>query len=100
MCAIKGEKYKNKEAIRNFLDKLEYPIYYLDYETMSPPIPKFKGMRPYQRIPFQYSLHIQRSKGAKPDRLRFIQIPRNFKGVILYHQLRRDFLDSLENNER
>ncbi len=34
------------------------------------------------------------SKGAKPDRLRFARIPRNFKGTILYPQLKRDFSDS------
>ncbi len=40
------------------------------------------------------------SKGAKPDRLRFAKIPRNFKGAILYPQLRRDFLDFLRDNPR
>jgi len=40
------------------------------------------------------------SKGAKPDRLRFAKIPRNFKGAILYPQLRRDFLDFLRDNQR
>jgi hypothetical protein len=38
------------------------------------------------------------SKGAKPDHLRFAQIPRNFKGAILYPQLKRDFLDFLRRN--
>ena len=32
------------------------------------------------------------SKSAKPDRLRFAKIPRNFKGAVLYPQLKRDFL--------
>jgi len=36
------------------------------------------------------------SKGAKPDRLRFAQIPRNFKGVVLYPQLKQDFLRDKE----
>jgi len=39
------------------------------------------------------------SKGAKPDRLCFTKIPRNFKGVILYPQLKRDFLDYLKDKE-
>lgn len=39
------------------------------------------------------------SKGAKPDRLRFAKIPRNFKGAILYPQLKRDFLDFLRDNQ-
>ena len=40
------------------------------------------------------------SKGAKPDRLRFAQIPRNFKGVVLYPQLKQDFLDFLRDKEK
>jgi len=41
---------------------LKYPIYYLDFETINPVLPKFDGMKPYQRIPFQFSLHIQSKK--------------------------------------
>ena len=40
------------------------------------------------------------SRGASPDHLRFARIPRNFKGATLYPQLKRDFLDSLKNNEK
>lgn len=46
-------------AIREFLDTVHYPLYHLDFETMQPAIPIFKGTKPYQQIPFQYSLHIQ-----------------------------------------
>lgn len=37
------------------------------------------------------------SRGAKPDRVRFARIPRNFKGEILYTQLKQEFLDSLRH---
>jgi acyl-CoA synthetase (AMP-forming)/AMP-acid ligase II len=36
------------------------------------------------------------SKGARPNYLRIATIPRNFKGGVLYPQLRQDFSDSLE----
>ncbi len=36
------------------------------------------------------------SKGARPDRVRFTQIPLSFKGAILYPQLKQDFMDSLK----
>ena len=48
-------------AIRNKLSKLEYPIYFFDFETSNPPIPRFEGLSPYQKFPFQYSCHILRS---------------------------------------
>ena len=37
------------------------------------------------------------SKGARPNYLRFGQIPRNFKGAVIYPQLKQDFLDSLKH---
>jgi len=49
----------NKDKIRNFLKELQYPLYYLDFETFDTAIPIFNQSRPYQKIPFQYSLHIQ-----------------------------------------
>ena len=54
----------NHEAIKHFLNELEYPLYFLDYETMSGLIPYFDGHRPYQQVPFQYSLHVLDSPGA------------------------------------
>lgn len=49
----------NKDKIRNFLTELQYPLYYLDFETFDTAVPIFDQSRPYQKIPFQYSLHIQ-----------------------------------------
>ncbi len=49
--------YVNKEGIRGFLQTLSYPLYFLDFETMQQAVPEFPGTRPYEQIPFQYSLH-------------------------------------------
>lgn len=54
----RGEPIVDIEPIREFLGSFEYPIYFLDYETMSKVVPPFQGTRPYQQLPFQYSLHI------------------------------------------
>lgn len=48
----------NKEKIKDFLDELVYPLYFLDYETAMSTVPIYDGTKPYQQIPFQYSLHI------------------------------------------
>jgi hypothetical protein len=53
------------EAIKEFLDTLYYPLYFLDFETFNPAVPVFDGIRPYQRTPFQYSIHYQETKGGK-----------------------------------
>ena len=54
----------NKDAIKSFIDSISYPIYHFDFETLGPAIPKFKGMKPYGKYPFQYSLHIEQEDGA------------------------------------
>jgi hypothetical protein len=69
--AFDGGKHIDKLQIKNFLRNLKYPIYYLDFETIAPAIPKFDGMKPYQRIPFQFSLHIQ-SKNGKIKHISFL----------------------------
>ena len=56
--------YVNIDGIREFLSTLSYPLYFLDFETMQPVIPLFPGTKPYQQIPFQYSLHYIESAGA------------------------------------
>jgi hypothetical protein len=70
--ACEGGIHINKPGIKNFLGKLEYPIYYLDFETINPVLPKFGGMKPYQRIPFQFSLHVQKEKGGKLKHISFL----------------------------
>ncbi len=53
-----GKEIIDKVQIKKFLEDLEYPLYFLDYETLSSVVPYFDGMTPYQQIPFQYSLHV------------------------------------------
>ena len=53
------EAIMDKNEIKNFLDKLYYPLYHLDFETFQQAIPEFEGGKPYAQIPFQYSLHIE-----------------------------------------
>jgi len=58
----------NKEAIKEFLDTLSYPIYHLDFETFQQAIPEWRGISPYMQIPFQYSLHIEQENGSLKHR--------------------------------
>jgi hypothetical protein len=49
---------------RETLAALPYPRYYLDFETISFAVPRWAGTRPYQQIPFQWSLHIEDRDGS------------------------------------
>lgn len=39
------------------LEPLGPPTFYLDFETLSSPFPPLAGMRPFEALPFQWSLH-------------------------------------------
>jgi len=60
---INKEVFIDKEAIQDFLDTIEYPISFFDFETFSDAIPRFNKQKPYQAIPSQYSLHIVETSG-------------------------------------
>lgn len=53
------------EELRSFIASLQYPLYFLDFETFNVPIPPFDGLKPYVHVPFQYSLHRQRNPGGE-----------------------------------
>ena len=53
-----GEAKRDQEALDYFLENLRYPLYFLDFETIQFAIPRYDESRPYQQIPFQWSLHV------------------------------------------
>lgn len=67
-----GIPYVNSAAVRQFLDGLEYPLYFLDFETIGPAIPLFDSSRPYEQIVFQYSLFVVSKKGDAPQHHAFL----------------------------
>lgn len=62
----------DKDGIRKFLATLSYPLYFLDFETMRQALPRYCGTRPYQQIPFQYSLHYIEREGAPLQHKEFL----------------------------
>jgi hypothetical protein len=62
----------DKDGIQHFLNTLSYPLYFLDFETMQLAIPQYPGTRPYQQIPFQYSLHYIEEPGGELKHREFL----------------------------
>lgn len=58
-----NDTYVDKDAVKDFLSRLKFPLYSLDFETYQAVVPEHLGMKTYEQIPFQYSLH----KIPKPD---------------------------------
>jgi hypothetical protein len=59
-----GRKEIDLAAIRAWLGGLRFPLYFLDFETDAPAIPRLSGLGPFGSIPFQFSLHILNEDGS------------------------------------
>lgn len=60
---VKGENFADKTLIFKTLNSLQYPLYYLDFETEQKAIPRLPKTRPYQQVVFQFSLHKETKDG-------------------------------------
>jgi hypothetical protein len=67
-----GEARVDKAAIKEFLDKISYPLFFMDFETFMPAVPIYNNTKPYQHIPFQYSLHYKKEKDAPVEHIDFL----------------------------
>jgi len=57
-CHKENRVHIDAEAIREFIESLEFPIHFLDFESVSYAIPYYDNSHPYQQVAFQFSLHI------------------------------------------
>jgi hypothetical protein len=66
-CVLEQEEYISLDLLDELMD-VEHPIHFLDFETVSPAIPRYTGTRPYQALPFQWSDHILYEDGRLEHR--------------------------------
>jgi len=88
-CVMTGNVHVEKEEIRRFLSNLKYPLYYLDFETFGPAIPMYDGTRPYQDIPFQFSLHVLENGTSEPVHHSFLTEGREDPRAGILRELQR-----------
>jgi predicted RecB family nuclease len=61
-CTVSGEEYRD-DGLSAVLQAVEYPLYFLDFESFSEPIPRYVGMKPWQQVTFQWSCHVVTENG-------------------------------------
>jgi hypothetical protein len=71
-AALTGKEFINPDGIRQFLNTLSYPLYFLDFETMQDAVPQYDGAKVYAQITFQYSLHIKTCADAPYDHKEYL----------------------------
>lgn len=62
-CVKNNETFISKRLHAQLTD-VEYPVHFLDFETVNPAIPRYAHTSPYQVIPFQWSDHILYEDGS------------------------------------
>lgn len=59
-----NEPFHDRAGAQATMQRWGWPRAWLDFETISPAIPRWLGTRPYQQVPFQFSLHLERQDGT------------------------------------
>jgi len=65
----------DKNGLKEFMDTIKYPLYFMDFETFMPAVPLYNNSRPYQQIPFQYALYYQKDKKSDLEYYEFLGSP-------------------------
>lgn len=55
---ISKETYFDRNAFENYLTNVTKTVAFLDFESINPYIPLYPETRPFQHVPYLYSLHI------------------------------------------
>ena len=86
----KKEAIVDKEAIAKFLQKIKYPIFFMDFETFMPAVPMYEHTKPYQHIPFQYTLHYKKEKDSQLEHFEFLAEQHNDPRKAFVERLLKD----------
>ena len=65
-CLVNREEFIAPELADDL--RVEYPVHFLDFETIAPAIPRYAYTRPFQTMPFQWSDHVLFEDGTLEHR--------------------------------
>jgi hypothetical protein len=88
--AKSGDPYLDHTALQAELEKLIYPLHFLDYETCISAIPQYPGYHPQQQIVFQYSLHRMDDPESDIRHSEYLAIQKTDPSLSLVEQLHQD----------
>lgn len=74
-CHVNNGVYLEPEPLKKFMGQVKYPLYFLDFETANWAVPQYQNTSPYEQIPFQYSIHVIKKKGAEPVHRSYLAKP-------------------------
>ncbi|MCK4514748.1 MAG: DUF2779 domain-containing protein, partial [Spirochaetaceae bacterium] len=63
------------DALSRFLESISYPLHYLDFEAMSSAVPRYSGTRPWEHVPYLFSIHTEEAPGDRLAHQWFLMDP-------------------------
>jgi hypothetical protein len=57
--------FVDNKSIKAEMKKWDWPLYFFDFETIGPAIPRYEQTKPYGQVPFQFSCHVQNKPDSK-----------------------------------
>ncbi len=60
------------EGLHQELDRISWPAYYLDFETVMTALPLYPEIAPFRQIPTQYSIHVCTEPGVESDHREYL----------------------------
>lgn len=72
-----GKRFIEPKGFQEGIKAWKYPLYFLDFETLAPAIPRFDGCGPYTDVPFQFSCHSLASPEAQPTHTEYLHLEKS-----------------------
>lgn len=85
-----GKTQINKAAIQDFLKELQYPLYFMDFETWSTAVPEQDGHWPYRQVCFQYSVQVQETPNGPVTERAYLAEGTHSSSLLFLENLLRD----------
>jgi predicted RecB family nuclease len=70
--SVKARRLYCRAGLDRQLQSLKYPLAFMDFETVNPALPRFSGMKPFNHLPFQWSVHRQDTPTAPLEHFEFL----------------------------
>lgn len=62
-ATVSGKPYVDRNALADAVKDWKFPLYFLDFETVMPAIPRYEGTTPYTQVCYQFSCHVLSASG-------------------------------------
>lgn len=67
-ATVSGQAFIDVVALKEGVKDWAFPLYFLDFETVMPAIPRYEGCSPYTQVTYQFSCHVVEEGGELSHR--------------------------------